>query len=101
MAKQIAPEEVAKRLKNSEEVFIIDVRENGEVASGKIPSANNIPLGQLALRKDELNKKRTYVVVCQSGNRSKAACGILEALGFKVEDMAGGMNNWKGNLERK
>ena len=39
MAKQIAPEKVAKRLQNSEEVFIIDVRENGEVASGKIPRA--------------------------------------------------------------
>ncbi|MFC5627309.1 rhodanese-like domain-containing protein [Aliibacillus thermotolerans] len=63
MAKQIAPEEVAKRLQNSEEVFIIDVRENGEVASGKIPSANNIPLGQLALRKGELDKEKSYVVV--------------------------------------
>lgn len=99
MANQISPEEVAKRLQNSEEVFIIDVRENGEVASGKIASANNIPLGQLALRKGELDKEKSYVVVCQSGNRSKAACGILEALGFKVEDMIGGMNNWNGNSE--
>ena len=52
----------------------------------------NIPLGQIALRKRELEKEKSYVVVCQSGNRSKAACGILGALGFKVEDMIGGMN---------
>ncbi|MEH7223655.1 rhodanese-like domain-containing protein [Bacillus sp. JJ1566] len=99
MAKQITPEEVTKRLENGEEVFIIDVRETGEAAGGKIPGAKNIPLGQIALRKSELDKEKNYVVVCQSGNRSKAGCGILEALGFKVEDMIGGMNEWKGNLE--
>lgn len=99
MTKQITPEEVAKRLQNKEGVFIIDVREAGEVSGGKIPGAKNIPLGQIALRKSELDKEKNYVVVCQSGNRSKAACGILEALGFKVENMIGGMNDWEGNLE--
>lgn len=99
MVKQITPEEVAKRFEKGEKVSIIDVRENAEVATGKIPGAQNIPLGQLALRKGELDKKQNYVIVCQSGNRSKAACGILEALGYKVENMIGGMNNWKGELE--
>lgn len=99
MTKQISPEKVVNRLQNGEEVFIIDVRETGEVSGGKIPGAKNIPLGQIALRKSELEKEKSYVVVCQSGNRSKAACGILGALGFEVEDMIGGMNDWKGKLE--
>ncbi|GGA72104.1 rhodanese-like domain-containing protein [Ornithinibacillus halotolerans] len=94
MAKQITPEEVAKRIQNSEEMTVIDVRESSEVATGKIPGAKHIPLGQLALRKGELDKNKTYIITCQSGNRSKAACGILEALGYKVVDMIGGMNNW-------
>lgn len=96
MAKQITPEEVAKRIQNSEEITVIDVRESSEVATGKIPGAKHIPLGQLALRIGELDKNKTYIITCQSGNRSKAACGILEALGYKVEDMIGGMNNWSG-----
>lgn len=99
MAKQITPEEVEVRLKNQVAVDIIDVRENAEIATGKIPGAKHIPLRQLALRKNELDKKKSYIIVCQSGNRSKAACGILEALGFKVEDMIGGMNNWTGKVE--
>jgi len=99
MAKQVTPEEVAKCLQNGEEIIVIDVREKNEVATGKIPGAKHIPLGHLALRKDELDKKKSYIITCQSGNRSKAACGILEALGYKVEDMVGGMNNWKGNTE--
>ncbi|MFC0302034.1 rhodanese-like domain-containing protein [Virgibacillus soli] len=99
MAKQVTPEEVRNRIENGEKVEIIDVRESAEVMSGKIPGAIHIPLGTLALRKDELDKDKNYIMVCQSGNRSKAACGILEALGYKVEDMVGGMNNWKGNIQ--
>ncbi|MGJ9456886.1 rhodanese-like domain-containing protein [Oceanobacillus sp. CF4.6] len=100
MAKQVPPETVAHRLQNGEDVLILDVQENNEVEDGIIPGAKHIPLGHIALRKDELNKNETYVVVCRSGNRSKAACGILEALGYKVEDMIGGMNDWNGELDK-
>lgn len=100
MAKKVTPKSVASRLHNGEDVLILDVRENNEVSEGKILGAKHIPLGHIALRKDELNKNKTYVVVCKSGNRSKAACGILEALGYKVEDMVGGMNDWNGELDK-
>lgn len=36
MTKQISPGKVVNRLQNGEEVFIIDVRETGEVSGGKI-----------------------------------------------------------------
>lgn len=99
MVNQVTPKEVAKRLQNGEKVTVIDVREKGEVATGKIPGAKHMPLAQLALRKTELDKNANYIVTCQSGNRSKAAAGLLEALGFNVEDMIGGMNNWQGKTE--
>jgi rhodanese-related sulfurtransferase len=99
MVKKITPEEVLKRLQNGEEVNVIDVRESREVAAGKIPGAKHIPLGRLALRKDELDKDKSYIVTCQSGNRSKAACGILEAFGYEVEDLVGGMKTWSGKIE--
>ncbi|WP_106497990.1 rhodanese-like domain-containing protein [Lentibacillus sp. Marseille-P4043] len=101
MVKSVTPDELAKRLKDGENVTIIDVRENNEITTGKIPGAKQIPLGHLTIRKDELDKNKTFVVVCQSGNRSKAACGILSAFGYDVEDMIGGMNDWKGKLEKK
>jgi len=99
MANKVTSEEVAKRLQVGEEIIVIDVRERSEVVAGKIPSAKHIPLGQLALRKEELDKDKSYIIACQSGNRSKAACGILEALGYKVEDLVGGMNSWSGKIE--
>ncbi|WP_284140561.1 MULTISPECIES: rhodanese-like domain-containing protein [unclassified Virgibacillus] len=98
MTKKIMPNEVASRLQRGEQVHVIDVREAGEVALGKIPGAIHIPLAQLALRKNELDASLTYVVTCQSGNRSKAACGLLTALGYQVEDMVGGMKQWQGEL---
>ncbi|SUJ17265.1 molybdopterin biosynthesis protein MoeB [Sporosarcina pasteurii] len=99
MAKQITPAEVERQLQDCKDLSIIDVRESAELLSGKIPGARNISFTQLALRKDELDKETNYVVVCQSGNRSKAACGILEALGFNAVNMTGGMNDWRGELE--
>lgn len=99
MIKQVTPEEVANRLQNGEEVTVIDVREKSEVATGKIPGAKHMPIGLLALRKAELDKNKSYIVTCQSGNRSKVASGLLEVSGFKVEDMIGGMNNSNGMTE--
>ena len=99
MAKHINAGEIVRRLQSGEEVNIIDVRERLEVLTGKIRGAKHIPLGLLALRKNELEKDKTYIVTCQSGNRSKAACGLLEALGFKAENMVGGMNSWSGEIE--
>lgn len=99
MTKQITPEEVNQLIENGDAISILDVRESAEFLGGKIPGAQNISFTQLALRKDELDKETDYVVVCQSGNRSKAACGILEALGFNPINMTGGMNEWQGKLE--
>lgn len=99
MVKQVTAKEVEKRINGGEQIDIIDVREHSEIAEGKIPGAKHIPLGEIPLRKNELDKEKSYVVVCRSGNRSKAACGILNAFGFKVENMTGGMNDWQGKME--
>ncbi|KGX85911.1 rhodanese-like domain-containing protein [Pontibacillus marinus] len=95
--KETTATEVLERLNNREELSIIDVREYGEVASGKIPSAKNIPLAELAKRKHEIDQTQEHIIVCASGNRSKAASGLLESMGFKVNNMLGGMKQWNGD----
>jgi len=99
MTKQTTTEEITQRIKNGEKLSIIDVRESFEVINGKIPGAKHIALGELASHLSELDKNEEHVLVCQSGGRSKAACGLLEANGFKTVNMVGGMNDWKGQLE--
>ena len=51
---------------------LIDVREPMELEmDGSIDGAENIPLGEVADRKDEiLNLEKPVVLFCRSGNRS-------------------------------
>ncbi len=91
-------DEVLAKLKK--ETFpIIDVREEFEFASGHIPGAKNIPLGEISDRLDELDRDEEIVVVCRSGARSAAACDFLHEEGFKVFNMQGGMLGWTGEVK--
>lgn len=75
--------------------FILDVRQPDEWASGHIPDATLIPLGELPARIAEVPADRQVVVVCRSGNRSAQGRDILLGAGHpSVTSMAGGMNEW-------
>ena len=70
----------------------LDVREPTEVATGTLPGAVNIPLGDLPMRVDDLDPQRRVVLLCRSGARSGRAADYLAALGFTdVVNLAGGM----------
>lgn len=98
--KHILPQEVEQQLKEGRALSIIDVREHGEVAQGKIPGARHIPLGQLLERMNEIDKNEGHILVCRSGNRSGMACQLLESYGYRVVNMTGGMLEWTGEIER-
>ncbi|WP_082218527.1 rhodanese-like domain-containing protein, partial [Geobacillus sp. ZGt-1] len=82
-----------------ESLHIIDVREPGEVAAGKIPGAVNIPLGLIEFRMHELDKNEEYILVCRSGGRSGRAAEFLDSRGYRVINMTGGMLAWEGPVE--
>lgn len=93
------PSVPAKDLKDTDAKFILDVREPDEIATGKIPGAYTIPLGDLSAREGELPKGETIYVICRSGNRSQKACDYLESRGYDCVNVAGGMLAYKGPLE--
>ena len=87
----------ATRLYN-DDALILDVREDKEFASGHIPKAKHIPMGQLASRIQELDKfkGKPILVTCRSGQRSARACGMLKKAGFEtVFNQAGGIIAWE------
>lgn len=96
---EITGRELEQKLAAGEKLNIIDVREDEEVAAGKIPGAKHIPLGQITERSPELNKKEHYYMVCRSGGRSGRACQILSQIGYKVTNVSGGMLGWQGEIE--
>ena len=78
---------------------LIDVREADEFASGHLPGAINLPLSDFLERYGELDKEKSYHIICQSGARSAQACAFLEEEGYYVTNVAGGTSAWLGDLE--
>lgn len=71
---------------------LIDVRQPDEFASGSLPGARNLPLGELSARADELDPSRRVVLLCRSGARSGRAAEYLQTIGFAdVVNLSGGM----------
>ena len=77
---------------------IIDVRTPEEFADGHIENAINLDYYSETFG-DELNKldkKKTYLVYCRSGRRSRNALDIMEELNFReAYNMSGGIIEWK------
>ena len=95
-------QEAAKEMMDTQEVVILDVREQHEYDSGHIPSAVLLPVGTItedtvAAVIDELDT--VVLVYCRSGNRSKTASQALADLGYTNVYEFGGINDWPYEIE--
>ncbi|MBN2983439.1 rhodanese-like domain-containing protein [Cohnella algarum] len=92
----ISVEQLKERLDAGENLHLIDVREDEEVAQGMIPGALHLPLGQVPQRLDEIPRDEEVIFICRSGYRSGQACEYLTSLGFKKPvNLLGGMLAWQ------
>ena len=74
---------------------LVDVRTDAEVARGKIPQGDAMPLHLIPLRLCELDKHATTVFYCQMGGRSAQAAAFAAANGFAdVYNLQGGITAW-------
>ncbi|UOQ91523.1 rhodanese-like domain-containing protein [Halobacillus shinanisalinarum] len=96
--KEVTAKELEKKVREGEKVNIIDVREDKEVAQGKIPGAQHIPLGQVQDRLDEIDKDTASFAV-PVGAVAKHAF-FLSKQGYDVTNMAGGMLEWSEEVEK-
>ena len=84
--------------KDNQGFIIIDVRTPQEFANEHIENALNLDYYSEKFR-DELNKldkEKTYLIYCRSGNRSGKALSMMKELGFReVYNMLGGIIQWK------
>jgi rhodanese-related sulfurtransferase len=77
-----------------EELVFLDVRTDAEYEAGHIEGSVHIPLQQLPERRTELDPGRSYIAVCQVGQRSELAASFLAAHGFEAENLEGGLESW-------
>ncbi len=73
---------------------VLDIRQSAEFASGHLPGAQHIELGELPRRADEVPQE-PLVVMCGHGERAMGAASLLEQAGHRdVSVLTGGPDDW-------
>src|SRR5437868_3098891 len=94
---EIAPQQLAEKLRRGERVFLLDVRNEWEHQLARLPDQALIPLHELPARLDELGAGPGVPIVCycHHGVRSLGAAAILRQWGFEgALSLAGGIDLW-------
>lgn len=103
------PAEVARRIDEGEELFVLDVRNEDDYEEWRIDGSRNIPVydellehdySTLGDRLDELPKDTEIAIVCVAGITSARAAEFLRDHGFDAESVEDGMNGW-GRVHRQ
>lgn len=98
---EISTGELKERLDKGENIFILDVREQGEYDHCNI-GGYLVPLRELPKRINELDSNREIVVMCHSGARSARAAQFLRQSGFaRVKNLTGGIDKWAREIDPK
>ncbi len=95
---RVSPDEA--RLRVAKGAQWLDVRHAKEYHHSHLPKAINIPLHELRLRMDELDKSVPYICYCGTGRRSSAAAFLLVQKGFQACVLNGGVQVMAQDLKR-
>jgi rhodanese-related sulfurtransferase len=92
---ELTPREANERVVAGEAV-LVDVREESEWETGRIPTSVHVPLSQIRRRGSRgLPEDKEIVFVCRSGARSALAAAMLsEDDALKTANLAGGVQAW-------
>lgn len=85
-----------EKIKDEENIHIVDVRGYTEYNLEHIPGAENLHAGYIKDKLQFFSKNKQIVLYCAGGDRSSIALSILKAGGFSnVVNLSGGINAYK------
>ena len=99
-ASQVLNAAAYKKAIAAKNIQVLDVRTAAEFNAGHIQNAlqaNWLDQKEFANRTQHLDKNLTVYVYCQVGARSASAQAALEAKGYNVINLEGGLSSWKMN----
>ena len=97
---EITPQDLKARLDRQEPPMLLEVRQDWETRLCRLPNAVHIPIEEIELRVDELNRDDDIVVYCHQGVRSAAVAEYLRSLGFtSVRNLSGGLDSWARTVD--
>ena len=79
------------------DTVVLDVRDESEMVEGFIEGYELINMfsPDFIERIKSLDRDKTYLVYCRSGNRSAQTCGLMSRMGFeRVYNLNGGILAW-------
>ena len=92
--------ELASKLNNGDDVFVLDVRNADEYEICRIEGSTLIPLNALLEGVHQLDSAKEIVVHCHHGIRSAQAVNFLRGIGFtKVKNLRGGIDAWSAEVD--
>ena len=92
---EISPSDLKRMVDNNEPLQLIDVREAFEFEQENI-GGENVPLNTILQSLQHIQTNRPVVIVCLSGQRSKAAVATLVKSGYKnVYSLTGGIRAFR------
>lgn len=84
-----------KKLLNSHNINLIDIRNSNLYNRGTIANAINIPMNELLYNIEKyLNKNSEYYLFCSNGSGSKILSNLLNNIGYKTFNIVGGYNEY-------
>lgn len=100
--KKISPEQAKILISNNKDLTVLDVRNEREFLDGHLPNAILMPY-KLAKKNYSslLEKKKKYLVYCDTGKKSTKIAKTLSSNGFsRVYVLAGGIEKWSYDLTK-
>lgn len=89
---------IIETLKHNPNFILLDVRTPSEFESGHIAGAVVLNFRSPAFTDSlkQLDKSKTYMLYCRSGNRSSQAVAQMKSMHFQtIYHINGGINQWK------
>ena len=95
LVKEIEATELQSRLQAGEDVLLLDIRSDAEVAQGILPGSEHLAMHLIPLKLQSLPRDKDIVLYCRSGARSYHACNFLKQQGVdNVLNLRGGIIAW-------
>ena len=93
----VTREELASRLRDGDDLVVLDVRPAAEHAAGHLPGAVSIPVAELRRRLAELPRDREVVAYCRGPYCAFAheAVALLRQEGFEARRLEDGLPEWQ------
>ena len=89
-----------KKMLDSNEVTLLDVREPYEVEICNVKGSLFIPMNEIPQKIEMLDKKKKYAVICHSGVRSLHVTNYLNSQGFFAMNVSGGIDMWSLSVDK-